>query len=758
MRSVVIRLGLLLLGVVPASAQMLPPIGKTDGALTDDAEMHVRAEVQERVAKGHYRFHGFVDVVAGDLRVQANEVDLFEEEGPDGKLHRRAEATGEVVFFQGDQRLSGTSGTLDLDTGKGRILHARGFLDPGVFVEADEIERISAKVYRVKGGTFTSCYQPHPRWSFTARSAKVKLGSHLLATLVDFHVMDAPTPIFLPVFYYPLHEDQRSTGLLFPQVSTSSIRGFGVSSGFFWAMGRSYDQTLTVERYSKEGIGLGHEFRYQLANPSQGTFFTRGLRQKEGGNWDYTLQWDAAQALPGKFTAKLSVFQNSNTIFGARLQDRIDLALSRNESARMSVSRNFSFGDLLLQARRDTSVPAGSTPTETQYEHLPSLRLSRAALGVAHTKIGIGYDLAADQLGIGDGKTVNRFGRLDGSVRVQRPFATSFLNITPLVSTHYRQWGAQQSSTGFVRERLDQSYFEGSVGIEGPTFSRVFLNEGGFYSDKLKHEIGPTATFSYLSAIENFDQIVKVDERDRFPSAGSGSINYGLVQRLSAKRPGYGGKPVAITLLSWTLTQSYYADVRASRSDPRFDSSTFTDVPAAIATPTPVPRHHSPIRSRIRFAPSGQWTADSLAEYDIYAHGFRSLSVSTRLSLDRLSFDGSWSRSQTFNEAGQATVVTSLLEGGGQFQLVPNKLAVSGEAHFDLRSVATIRLPNAKASLRYDVQCCGFIVDYHYLKYSDELKDSGFSFRIQLANIGSATGLNRQDAFGSPGVRYGGRQ
>jgi LPS-assembly protein len=761
MRSLATLFAALLVGALPAWAQTIPPIGAKGAALVDDGEMHVRAEVQERVAKGHYRFHGFVDVVVGDLRVQASEVDLFEEVDASGKLHRRAEAKGEVVFFQGEQRLSGTSGTLDLDTGKGRLLQARGFLDPGVFVEADEIERVSAKVYRIKGGKFTSCYQPHPRWSFTASSAKVKLGSHILAKLVDFHVLDVPTPIFLPVFYYPIHEDQRSTGLLFPQFSTSDIRGFGLSSGFFWAMGRSYDQTLTVERFSKLGVGLGHELRYVRANPSSGTFRSYGLRQKDGGNWDYNLQWDATQALPANFMARLSVHQNSDTTFQGQIQDNIDLALSRTEQASFSISRGFRVGNLLLQATRDStffSVSDGA-PIETVREHLPSLRLTRAPFRVARTGFVFNYDLGAEQVGRGNGTETTRYSRLDGLASLQRPFAASFLTITPRVQARYRRWGGQEGAEGFRPEPLEQTYAEGSLEVRGPKFSRVFLNEGGFYSEKFKHEIGPEAIFGYRSRIESFDQIPKLDEQDWQPAAGAAQIDYALVQRFLAKRPGPSGKLMTYEFLTWFIRQSYYSDVRASQYDRNYQSSEFNPALPQI-TPTPAPstfRHNSPISSQIRFRPVTQWNANANVEYDIYAKAISRLSLNTRLGYDRIAFDGGWARTQRFDLDGNPTTRTSSLRGSSQIKLIPNKLAVAGQATLDLEKASSDKLLNAHASLRYDVQCCGFIVDYNYFKYSEAFKDSRFSFRIQLANIGSMTSFNNQDAFGSRGVGYGGR-
>src|SRR5581483_5629683 len=137
----------------PPSWAQLPPTSRPPRPKRppreDDGETHIRADSQERVAKGHYHFQGFVELAAGDLHVQADEVDLYEDELPNGKIRRRVEAKGNVVFMREEERLSGTSATLDLDTGHGTLLSARGFIDPGVFVEADSIERLSAKVYRI---------------------------------------------------------------------------------------------------------------------------------------------------------------------------------------------------------------------------------------------------------------------------------------------------------------------------------------------------------------------------------------------------------------------------------------------------------------------------------------------------------------------------------------------------------------------------------------------------------------------------------
>lgn len=729
-----------------------PPPKHVSTPLVDDANMHVRAEVQERVGKGHYRFHGFVDIVVRDLRIQANEVDLYEEEKPDGKRSRRVEASGEVVFIQEEQRLSGTSATLDLDTGRGRLLQARGFLEPGVFIEADEIEREDATHYHVKGGNFSSCYQPHPRWSFSAHSATVKTGHYVLAHAVDFRILDVPTPLFLPIFYYPLSEDQRSTGFLFPRIG-HGFRGYELGTGFFWAMNRSWDQTVTVERFSEYGTGFGHELRYRLPTPSYGNFNSYALRHIDGSGWDYTLDWDAVQALPGTVNARLSVHRTSSTAFQTDIQDNLDLASFRTVRSSLSLTRNFKFG--YLQALGDSDETFFPGDTSRIHESLPSLSLTRSPLQLGRTGVLFGYGLRAEKLGNGDQTTVDRYSRLDASTEISRPFGTTFLTLTPQVQARYTRYGGREDADGvFQPVPLNRPYAELSLGIVGPSFARQFQTSGAFYSDRFKHVIEPTVTFRYQTRFSEFSQIPNFDGIDPL-GIGTSEIDYGLTQHFWAKRPLRGSRKLgAYEFLTWSLTQSYYTETAASQFDPNYQSSTF-NVPGRTLTAQAPAHNKSPISSSLIFKPIPAVRTQFNVLYDVYEHAIDRLNLNAKLNFDRVGFDGSWTQRKSFNAAADSLVLDiDTIRVGGRLAVVPQKLSLDGRATYD--RIQKVALETA-ASVRYDIQCCGFVVEYNHLRYGTR-DGGGFSVRILLANIGAMTGVNNQDAAGPLGAGYGGRR
>ena len=258
----------------PAPPAVAPAVASAEAVepAADPGELRVRSESYEQVAKGHFEARGLVDLRLGGMRIQADKADVYEDPQPDGSVKRRLVAEGNVVFIRGEERLSGDRVEMD-ESGRGFFENAVGYVEPGVFVEGRRVERVDDDTYRVEGGKFTSCSQPNPRWTFSTSSARVEVDDKVVAKNSIFKVKGVPV-FYAPYLYYPIRKDGRSTGFLFPHFGYSSYRGFTVGTGFFWAMGRSLDQTFYADSYSKLGFGFGHELRYARESPSRGTFRT----------------------------------------------------------------------------------------------------------------------------------------------------------------------------------------------------------------------------------------------------------------------------------------------------------------------------------------------------------------------------------------------------------------------------------------------------------------------------------------------------
>jgi lipopolysaccharide assembly outer membrane protein LptD (OstA) len=714
----------------PQALKPGPPADQPKKDALPEDEVRIRADASE-MARGHGSYRGFVDLRAADMRIQADKLDVYEETKADGKLSRMIVAEGNVVFMRGDERLSGRRMTMDLTASTGVFEDAVGYVQPGVFVEGKRIERLDASKYKIEGGKFTSCAQPNPRWSFSATSATLEVDDHIAAKNVTFKVKSVPA-LFLPYFVYPIQKDQRSTGILFPHFGYSSFRGFNIGTGFFWAMGRSADQTFYFDQYSRYGYGLGHEVRYTLKSPSRGSLRTYFFRPTGIPGWEYDVNWTAVQSLPHSFRGSLFVRQYSNLSFQQQIQESLDLVSRRTRSSSLNIQRNF----------KAVSVQALADSTETFFEdqhrvnrHVPSLVLSRSPQKLHFGGLVFGYETRAEGLQLGDQDRLDYYSRFDLYPRLSRPLSASFLQLTPALELRYTRYGTSLLDDALDGPPIDRRYLEGSMDMRGPTFSRVFNLPGHFYTDRIKHVIGPEVTWTYRSPVDRFDEIPKFDGNDYY--LGTNEVNYALVQRFYAKRaPRPGAKAEAYEFLNWRLQQTYYVQIGDNQGefDPNYSSSAFG--------PGGQPDHNSPVQSRLRLRPTPEFNTNFDLEYDVNFHQLRTLGLSASLNRRRGSVQASWSRGKRVAAKAENRVLNrDTLRGSGRLEVLPGKLSLESSADYDLLNKV---LRQSTARIRYGIQCCGFTVETIQSEYGVK-KDRQFRFAIELANVGSIGNFMGED-------------
>jgi len=104
--------------------------------------------------------------------------------------------------------------------------------------------------------------------------------------------------------------------------------------------------------------------------------------------------------------------------------------------------------------------------------------------------------------------------------------------------------------------------------------------------------------------------------------------------------------------------------------------------------------------------------------------------LSTNYSGSRFVTQAAWSRGKRL-EPTQTLVNRNTVRGSAAFFVLPRRLTLQSSAAYDL---ANKELIQSTARLRYDVQCCGFIIETLQSQFR---KDRQYRFSIELANIGS---------------------
>ena len=111
--------------------------------------------------------------------------------------------------------------------------------------------------------TFTTCLQEVPDWQIKASEINLSSnGDFGEAYHAQFRVLDVPI-IYVPYFSFPISKE-RLTGLLYPELSTSSNLGVEFSAPFYWNIAENYDATIIPRYMSKRGTQLQTEFRYLI--------------------------------------------------------------------------------------------------------------------------------------------------------------------------------------------------------------------------------------------------------------------------------------------------------------------------------------------------------------------------------------------------------------------------------------------------------------------------------------------------------------
>ncbi len=675
------------------------------------------AEEQEQVEKGHVRATGYVDIVAGDIRISADRVDFWSEE-------MKVVAEGNVVFQQGDQKIVGDRAEASLIDGTGKFYNAYGNAGSDLFFHGDVVEKVDEDTYVVEHGAFTSCAQPTPRWRFTSGKATVRRDHHV--SLHNAFVKVKSVPVFyLPYFYYPINEEGRSTGFLLPQIGNSSIKGFLVSQSFFWAINRSMDATLTADYFGSGGLGGGADFRYVLSGASRGRVESYFLRDKETERQDWQIKSAVNQALPGGFSTITRIDYFSSFAFQQKFEESFERATQRSKRATVNVARSWSTYTLrFLYDRNETSFPTRISFREI----LPRVSFDSRQNRIGPTPFLFGFRTQASQFSRDLRQDRFQYQRFDVLPTISYPFtAWPFLTArTSFISrfTHYSQRIVDGQP---IEDSLDRHYNEIRVDMRGPSFFRIFNTPDSGYAERWKHVIEPQLVWSYRSFVDDFAAIPKFDSEDYIP--GTNQFSLAIVNRILAKRQiGQSEKSVPYELLTWTLAQRYFFQVDASLYARQFRTSFFTE--------DGVHSNYSPITSKVVFRPIGRVSAIWNLEYDVNFKRVRSMTlVGSYAGRSWGSVNGSLSQSVQLTSGRERKNIRGMTNLN-----VTRSVRVQFESAYD---VAQKELNLFRAGVYYNIQCCGFQAEYTKYQFGNFRDEGLFRVGITLANIGSfGTSLN----------------
>ena len=702
----------------------------------------------EQIDESHIRLTGEVEIECEEAKYYADEVDLYTDTNT-------LIANGNVVFTSGRSRIAADHVEFNTQTRTGTFHQAFGtsFLgdqvdrsmfgnsEPEAYFWGVTLEKLSETKYRITNGGFTTCVQPTPRWEVSASTFTLNLDDYAILKNAVLKVKGVPV-FYMPTFYLPIQEDDRATGFLIPSFGTSTFKGSALSNAFFWAVNRSHDVTLLHDWFSEVGQGAGTEYRYVLGQRSQGEARAYFLDEHDPVRRSYQLRGSAMQSLGQSLVARAQV----------RYFSDMDVQQLFNNSIRERSRRDRTFGGNITGTWGSSTLTGSVDWRETFFGGdkstlnggAPRVSFRRAERPIGNLPIyfsfGSGYsNLLRQRRDDGVTKGDSGLTRLDVNPVARVPFTSwPFLTINSTLGLKATYWTERkdEETKEQVVGGITRRYFDLETRITGPSFVRIFDTSGTGYAERLKHAIEPWVALQRITAVDNFDQIVRLESTDSV--VGTTRIGYGLNNRLYARRGAS-----AREILNIAITQSYYSNARAAQFDRRFRTSFNKTNPS----------HFSPAALLVRATPTNRISGMLRAEYDTQFMALRTIGLDATVSAgEGLRASGGWSQ-RRFIEGlrgfDNPNRLDHYVNGSANWRTSGNKVGARYNFNYDIRRGKFLQ---QRILAYYNAQCCGLIVEYQTFdfrrlgKRARAPRDNRFNISFTLAGIGTFS--NFLGAFG----------
>ncbi len=674
--------------------------------------------------------YGHVEVSWEQYKIYADSVEYI-------RSKREIVAKGRVTMASDETVISGEELRFNLKESKGELYEIEGLMMPSIRFKTDKLSQVDNDTLTFDSLNFTSCSQLVPRWSISCSKGKIKKKKYIQMNHAVFKIKKIPV-FYVPYLRYPIEEDGRSTGFLFPRMGNSILGKFFITNSFFWDIRPNLDLTVNVDYYGGAGLGLGGQFRYLFKNVSGDIDYYnfRYFDDNEynpGKDRDYLLKAEHIQTMKFLNTRiVVNIDRQSDPSF-LRLFDRnFDRMLMNNYRSSVYLTSSVNNVTLSLRASRYETFYTFQDSSRV-YEVLPSVNLN-----VNQQKIwklpgyfslksryedversGVTYDYEDPTF-----KTGINSQRLNIEPSYNLPLLTiPWLSTTVSFTGHENIYAKSidPETNDVVDEPLNTFFYSATANIKGPIFYKIYESK----NRRTKHLIEPEIDFRYVSDIpeEDEERLVKVDRSD-YPLWSY--VGVGLSMSLLTKERD--DSKAAREIFRYTIRQQFYMDPEKANYQRKINGES---------------PEYSELQNTLRFRPSKSLSLDINANYNYYIEGFSRLSFRLAYHDKESYFNGSLSYSSYVNPFAPASYQLNQDVIRSDFRLeVPNfPVKFQGGVDYD---ITRKQFRYGAAALTYNYQCVNFKMKYRIFNYYNDF-ESQISFEVSLGNLGMVSDLMSSD-------------
>ena len=715
-------------------------------------EYDINAEFSES-AGGVYHLHGHVVIELFNATFKSDEAE-YDENTHIFKAH------GNVQYrnYDHDEIIYCDRAEYNTETARGTFYHVKGYTKtkvvarPGVlttqqpfYFEGESAEKLEDR-YLLHDGLITDCHIPHPWWTMHSKTFDIIPDDRAITHGGVFRLKKVPL-FYFPYFYHPLKKQPRKSGFLPPEAGHSTLFGYFVGGGYYWAINRSYDVQYVFTDYTSRGVAHHVDFR---AKPTQKTdldLIVYGVNDHGNASVSavkapgYSITGSVRTTFADGWIARANIDYLSSYLFRQTFTYSFNEAVYSTTNSTGFIARNFSYYTFNTDVARNENFESTVEGDSVIIRKLPEFEFLGRDRQIASGALpawfsfdtNFGLYHRVEPIAEANFYQTNQFTpRGDLSPTLATAFQWKGFDLVPSFTMHETFYGQSLANGAAVTKGLNRTAPEINVDLVFPSIARVF-NRKTFLGDKLKHVIEPRATYKYVTGVNSFLETLRFDQLDLL--ADTSELLLGVTNRLYAKK----GDTVT-EVLTWEVYQKRFfnptfggAVVEGSRN------VTLASLDLTGFSFLNGPRNYSPVVSILRAVPRPGFSVQWEGDYD---------PLLRRLTNSMVSATGRYK--SYFATLGSNQVKPDVVVSGPTNQLTsqfgygdPNRRGWNAafSSIYDFRQGIQ---EFAIAQVTYNTDCCGFSVEYRRSNFGVR-DDTSYRFAFSIANIGTFGNLKKQE-------------
>lgn len=751
---------------------------------------------------------GAAIIKTSEMTITADEIDFNADTAwayARGHVHLVHYATGDI--------LNADHAEYNLRTEEGKFFVVNGtsptrfITSPGLLTTANPFyyqgqsaDRIGSRII-LHNGFITDCKIPKPWWVFQGPTFDIVPGQRAIARRGVFHFRHVPI-LYLPYFRRTLGKNERQSGFLSPTVGHSTVDGYIVGTGYYWAINRSYDMDYLFEDYTQRGTAHTADFHAKPNAVSSFNFSFFGVQDRgiKFGQPNYSEPPNCStpkqpQNCPDKQGGVQFYASGRTEILG--FHAFLDLNYLSSFPFAAAFTNNFTpqhysvgylqrhFDDDLYAlnivfSRNEVYESFATNAKPAVIQKLPSLESSGRLQQILQSKFPLWFSYIASG-GLLSRSEPTTAATASTHTTLPSPaepeISTGLLNqridARPTISSAFSFAGfSLYPSISFEATDYNKDYSTNSVLTGTIAGANLFRHDADFVADfrlpsieriftppkwlhlgaKLKHVIEAEGQYEYVTGVNQFQKTIHYDGTDIV--SDTNQMTVGLTNRLYKKDKD--GKVSEV--FTWRLRQAYYFDPTFGGTVTQ-NGQRYVNLPQEMITPYTFldgPRSYSPIVSSLEVHPWSGFGLSYEMSYDPRHHRFDSQSFGASVRHSRYALDLGETAITTNQFYGAAAPGSAPLLQPDLVQLFP----LTNQGSFRLAYGSTNRtgfnvaaqgfydflhheFTSSNYQASYNTNCCGFTIELRRVKNLIR-DDDQYLFSFSVANIGSVGTLPRQ--------------